>query len=187
MAVVVEDGTGLTNSDVYVSVAAADVYFSSRGLETWDGTTTEKEVALRRGRQYLENAYRGMFKGVRTNRTQALSWPRMATVAYNASVVGVIYDEDGWYINSNEIPQQLKDANCEAALLVLTGATLEPTLIRGGAIKRKRVKAAVVETETEYADGAPSVDRYMVIQGLLRGLVTGQPGAGFGSVEIVRG
>jgi hypothetical protein len=187
MAVVVEDGTGLTNSDVYVSVAAADAYFSSRGIDTWEGATGDKEVALRRGRQYLENAYRGMFKGVRTNRTQALSWPRMASVAYNSSVVGVIYDEDGWYINSNEIPQQLRDANCEAALLVLTGSTLEPVLIRGGAIKSENVTAGPVQSETVYQDGAPAVDRYTVIQGLLRGLVDGQPGSGFSQGESVRG
>ena len=41
---VVEDGTGLTDSNSYVSVVFADDYFSTRGVSKWETLTeTEKQ------------------------------------------------------------------------------------------------------------------------------------------------
>jgi hypothetical protein len=191
MALIVEDGTGLSTAEAMISVADATTYFTARSLVDsgeWTGTDAAKEAALRRGWQYIENAYRGRWKGARTVREQALAWPRMASVELSASSTdGAIYDQDGWYIESDEIPTQVKYANAEAALLVLQGVDLEPRLARSGDIKRKKVKAGPVETETEYGESASVRDRITTIEGYLSGLITSAPGAAFGQVPAVRG
>lgn len=186
MAIVVEDGTGKADAVAMASAATADAYFTARAITAWTGTTTAKEAALIRGWQYVENAYRGRWKGSRTHREQSLAWPRMSGVTFGDDLSGAIYDQDGHFIESDEIPQQVVDANCEAALLVVQGVDLEPRLARGGAVRRKKVKAGPVESETEYADSASARDRITVIEGLLSGLVTSAPGASFGNLPVVR-
>jgi hypothetical protein len=192
MAIVIEDGTGLSTAEAYISVDDADEYFAARGVTTWTGTDAAKEEALRKGATYLDNAYRGKWRGYRSNEDQALAWPRASWPANQAffetsTRANTIQDEDGYNIANNAVPRQIKHANCEAALLYLSGEDPMEALSRGGAIKRTRVKAGPVEKETEYSESASSVDRYPVIEGLLRSLVTGQPGASFGSVTIMRG
>lgn len=189
---IVEDGTGLSTAEAYISVTDADAYFSARGVTAWTGTEEAKEAVLRRGATYLDNAYRGKWRGYRSHELQALAWPRASWPANQAffetsTRANTIQDEDGYNIPNNEVPRQVKHANAEAALLILGGSDLEEALTRGGAIKRLHVKAGPVEKETEYTDAAPAVDRYPVIEGLLRTLVTGQPGASFGNVSIMRG
>ena len=45
---IVENGTGLTDSNSYVSVVFADDYFSARGVSGWDALTVQqKEQALK--------------------------------------------------------------------------------------------------------------------------------------------
>lgn len=192
MALVVEDGTGLSTAEAYISVDDADAYFAARGVTAWTGTDTAKEEVLRRGATYLDNAYRGKWRGYRSNEDQALAWPRASWPANQAffetsTRANTIQDEDGYNIANNAVPRQVKYANAEAALIILGGTDLEASLSRGGAIKRERVKAGSVEKETEYMDAASAQARYPVIEGLLRTLVTGVPGASFGSVTIQRG
>jgi hypothetical protein len=44
LSIIVEDGTGLNNSNSYASVAEADAYFSLRGVATWKNPDTAKEI-----------------------------------------------------------------------------------------------------------------------------------------------
>ena len=77
MSLNVETGTGASNSESYASVTNADTYHSNRGNSLWATLTTpEKEQALRRATDYMEQVYRKRWKGVRVNATQALSFPR---------------------------------------------------------------------------------------------------------------
>jgi hypothetical protein len=174
MALIVEDGTGLSTAEAMISVTDANTYFTARDLSEWTGTDAVKEAALRRGWQYVENRYRLRWKGSRTHREQALAWPRMASVStyYTSTSTGVIYDQDGHYIDSDEVPAQVKWANAEAALLVIQGVDLEPRIERGGEIASEMVKAGPVATQTTYTAGAPARDRITVIDDYLSGLVT---------------
>ena len=43
MAFVVEDGTGLSNSNSFVAVAFADSYFADRNQTAWAGTDEAKK------------------------------------------------------------------------------------------------------------------------------------------------
>ncbi len=151
---------GSATAVAYDTAANADAYFTARGITAWTGDESAKEQALIRGADYLERRYRGRWVGVKATSTQALAWPR-----------GYISDIDGYAIDATTVPEQVKRANFEAALLVLTGTNLEPVLSRGNSVKKKKVKAAVVETDTEYVAGAPARDVITSIDGLLEGLV----------------
>lgn len=104
MALVVEDGTGLTTAEAYVSVADADAYHTAMGNTGWTGTDAAKEIALRRAAQYIDTRY--TYRGTRVNLNQALEWPRSS------------YETDG-RAESWPVPN-LKAACCEAALRALS-------------------------------------------------------------------
>ena len=161
---------------VYTSVYADDVI----------------EQSVRKGTQYLERGYRTRWKGFRTDRDQALAWPRTGDANNGPSnyitpsyTVGII-DADGYEIATNIIPRQVKEAGYELTILSLQGVDLLPRLQRGGAVESKKVKAGPVETETTYATSAAVRDRFLGIEGLLDGLVTSHPGGGLVSGRIVR-
>jgi hypothetical protein len=149
------------------------------------------ETAMRKATQYLDRAYRGKWKGFRSDRDQALAWPRTSSQDLPVNFLtpsfttGVI-DEDGYEIPSNIVPKQVKEAEYEATILSLGGSDLLPTYPRGNAIKRKRVKAGPAEVETEYMESASTRDRYLTIEGLLYGLTNSQPGATSGSGTLIR-
>lgn len=173
---------GAVNADSYVSVMDADAYFSARGVTAWIGSEADREAALRRATDYLENTYRGRWVGTRTTRDQALAWPRIDGSGH----AQLLEDADGFDLPDNVVPKNIQCATAEVALLLLQGVNLQPRLVRGGAIKRSRVKAGPVEKETEYQDGAPAVDRLLMIEGLLRTFVTSMPGVSGGNVRLVR-
>lgn len=174
-------------TDSYFSIAEADDYFTARGVTAWTGAEDAKEAAGRRGTSYLDNQYRDRWKGYRAEQAQKLAWPRVAGYA-GSSAMGVygLVDSDGFEIPANETPQQVKNAAMEAALLALTGVTLEPRLERGGRIKSLSKGVGPLSKSTTWEDGAPTVDRYTVIDGLLRGLVKSSPGSTSGNVSLVR-
>lgn len=75
MSLIVEDGTGMSTADSYISVADADTYHSSMGNTAWPlATEGAREIALRRATQYLDTHYR--WRGSPLSSTQALAWPR---------------------------------------------------------------------------------------------------------------
>lgn len=104
MTIIVEDGTGLTTAETYVSVEDADAYHTAMGNTGWTGTEAAKEVALRRAAQYIDTRY--TYRGTRVNLNQALEWPR------------AFYEMDG-RTESWPVPN-LKAACCEAALRALS-------------------------------------------------------------------
>jgi hypothetical protein len=181
-------------ADSYFTIAEADTYFTSRGVAAWTGSTAAKEIAARLGTTYLENAYRDRWIGINVAQTQALAWPRIdgSRGTYGLGygfVQGFTYplfDINGWQIDPTTVPQQIKNAAMEASLLSLGGTALEPSLTRGGQIKSIGKTVGPLRKDIVYMDGAPAIDRYTVIEGLLRGLVTSTPGSTSGNTRLVR-
>lgn len=180
---------GAANADSYAEVAEADAYFAGRGVTTWTGTDAAKENALRDGTVYLDNAYRNFWRGTRGVKEQALAWPRVDGTRdpWRPSWTYPLIDEDGFELAIDAIPVQVKRACMEAALLSLTGVTLQPRLERGGEVKSISKGVGPLSKSIVYKDSASAVDRYTTIEGLLRGLVTMTPGATSGTVQLVRG
>lgn len=178
---------GAADADSYFTLDEANTYFSSRGITAWTGTDTVKENAARRGTTYLDNQYRGRWVGVRSFEAQLLAWPRLQGFrGYAGGLTEPLLDLDGFEIPYDSIPAQIKTAAMEAALLALTGVTMEPRLERGGQIKSIGKSVGPLRKDITYMDGAPAVDRFVVIEGLLRGLVNSMPGSTSGNVPLVR-
>ena len=106
--IVVETGSGLTNSNAYVSIDDADLYHESRlHVTDWSGSSDDtKETALVWASSLLDQLID--WDGSKYTETQAMRWPRSG-----------VYDVDGYSIESDEIPQFLKDATAEYARLLI--------------------------------------------------------------------
>lgn len=184
---------GDPGADSYFTLDEATAYFTARGVAAWAGTDTQKEAAARLGTQYLENGYRERWKGYRATQPQSLAWPRIGSGGDSrwrfpgqSFIVYGIIDADGFEIPISDVPRPVKNAAMEAALMALSGVALEPTLARGGAIKSQSKSVGPLSKSTTWEDGAPAIDRYMVIDGYLRGLVKSAPGATSGNISLVR-
>tara|TARA_Y100001937_G_scaffold121651_1_gene180779 strand:+ start:558 stop:1064 length:507 start_codon:yes stop_codon:yes gene_type:complete len=164
MALIVENGSGMQTAESYISESDADAYFAKRGSPSaWTAlSSSNKESALRYATVTLDGMYE--FEGDITQLLQALSWPRSDAT-----------DWEGRTIVSTSVPQRVKDATCELALLHLTEA-LNSSFARDGAIIREKVGS--IETEYSEAAGAetslPVIDRIIGGLGYRRSGVTGR-------------
>jgi hypothetical protein len=164
MALIVEDGSGLSNSESYISVADADARQASVGNDIWAPlSTAEKEEALRRATIYMTAAYRERWVGRRNNLEQALEWPR-----YGVSV-------EGWPVSPQSVPADVAKACSDLALKAAAGdlaPDLEPMVIR----------EKVGPIETEFSRGSPQYKRFRAIDMMLSPYLSGGPGM----VRLVR-
>jgi len=164
MALVVEDGSGKSNAESYLSVADADTYHTNHGdPSSWSiASIVDKEEALRMATQYLDLVYGMQWKETRSNEGQALDWPR-------ANVL----ERDNYYIDSDEIPQALKDATAEMALRhvqLATGTSLLDDLDNSASVGREKVKVGAIELDTEYVGGNTPYKKYRKVDLLVADL-----------------
>lgn len=163
MAIVVEDGTGRSDAESYITVADADARHAALGNTAWTGVDAVKESALRQATEYMEGAFRSRWKGTRLYRAQALSWPR-----YGAIV-------DGYDIESTVVPTEVANACADLALKALSD-TLAPDLTRG------IVREKVGPLETEYDRASPQSTRFRAVDMMLSAYLKG----GGANVSLVR-
>lgn len=152
MALIVEDGTGLATAESYISVAAADTYFTNyaRNISAWaSDTTANKEQWLREAAQTLDAIFAGQWKGKRIDGDQALSFPRSG-----------VETSDGYTVASNAVPTAVERAACELAWKHLndsgpsatTGDTtgIVPDSATGANITEETVKAGPITETIKY-------------------------------------
>jgi hypothetical protein len=178
---------GDPGAESYFSLADASTYFTGRGVAAWTGSDAVLEAAARLGTAYLENQYRGRWVGIASTPTQALAWPR--SNGYRTlwrTFTYPLLSIEGVPIDITSVPVQVQRAAMEAALLSLSATALEPVLDRGGQVKSQSDTVGPIGSTTVWQDGAPVVSRYLVVEGLLRGLVNSTPGASSGNVQLVR-
>lgn len=149
MALIVEDGTGLSNSEAYCSETYADDYHEKRGNMTWN-SVTDKEAALRKATDYMQQVYRSRWQGLRSVTDQALDWPRS----------GVVVNDEEIIVPENIIPGDIKKACAELALKTYTQELLED---QGQQVKRKKVDVI----EIEYDTYSPQTKRYKAVDAML--------------------
>lgn len=154
MSLIVDDGTGLSTAESYISVADADTYIAAyKGADaTWDAATdATKEIAARQATQYLDGFY--SWKGVTLTSTQALDWPRTG-----------VYDERDGLIEG--IPTDLENATAEVMFLIVTGVTIIENVDRSKQTTREKVDVI----EVEYESGASVQPSFPTVGRLLSGL-----------------
>jgi hypothetical protein len=152
MTLIVEDGSGLADAEALASVAAFKAWCDGRGVDWSELADAEIEALLRKGADYLGEAYGGRLGGWRVSTRQALDWPRAGAPRRDAG--GCVY----W--DSTSVPAEVARANIEAALRARTG-DLSPDL--GQAVKRRKVGAI----EVEYQDFAPMSPTFPTIEALM--------------------
>jgi len=157
MALIVEEGTGLSTADSFISVADSDSYHAKFGNADWmNADAIEKEVHLRRGMRWLVTRFDGRWRGTKVKESQALPFPRYG-----------VYDADGNWISSSTVPTALPEAQAEMALRSLLGEDLNPDL-DGGAIKREKVETGPVVEEIEYLGAKRELKSFTLVEAMLR-------------------
>lgn len=161
MPLTVEDGSGLSNADSYISVADADTYHASQGAPSgWTGADAVKEAALRQATAYLDNVYGLRWVGSRINQTMSLDWPRY----------GVI-DRDGFEVVATAVPVEVENATAYVALKVLEGDTLVPDVDAGANAVAESVTVGPISVSSSYSGEVTTAPRYPKVEQLLRDLI----------------
>ena len=156
MAFIVEDGTGKTNATSYLSVADFESYWTDRGT-TFTETDAVIQGWLVSATEYIDTMYK--FWGVVTyENVQALQWPREG-----------VRDNKNYLIESDTIPQELKDATARLAIEAQDGSkNLESKLENG--LQSKRIGPV-----SKTYKGSYKAD-YKVVTNLLRSLIRNNAG-----------
>jgi hypothetical protein len=142
VAFVVETGAALSNSNTYISVDDADAYHALRGNDAWFlATLPAKESALIKAAFYLVAKYRTRWRGIRVKREQALDWPRAGVITEDffdpqTDPRPALFPNLAYEVPEDEIPKEIKDAQCEIALRIIGGTDPLPDISSGGDIKK---------------------------------------------------
>lgn len=155
---------------MYGTLNAANSYHTTRNNTAWSDAAAPGDSvrtgALQRATDYINATYRKRFPGVKTGgRAQVDEWPRDGAI-----------DADGFPITDGTVPIEVEYATYEAALLIVKGIDLNP-VVQGGAVKRERVKAGPVESETEYSDEVEAYSSFAIIDNLLSAVLRNASGA----------
>lgn len=134
IAIIVEDGSGVTNANSYSTVTNAREYAASRGV-VLPSDNDEVAAMLIRSADYLE-AQACRYQGRRATSAQSLEWPR----------VGVILHCDE--VPSFVIPKSLIAAQIQLAIAINDGFDLQPNVSPQDYVVREKVGPI----DTEYAD-----------------------------------
>lgn len=157
MALIVEDGTGLSNAESFNSLAEIVTYAGKFGL-TWPGSanTAAQEAAARQATIYLEAVYGGQITGSRVSSTQALSWPR--NYAEDSELEPRGYP-DTYYFPSNVVPVRWKEAHAELSVKALT-EDLMPDVSNPGSLRAKAISVGPISKSVTYAGANSPVKWY---------------------------
>jgi hypothetical protein len=140
LALIKEDGSGLSDANSYASAADGDAYHEGHvNAAAWTGATTgQKEAALVMATRLMDAYFE--FGGRKATQVQALQWPRAGCVDRDAE--SVAEPLRGWGLGgacfpSDEVPAEVVRACCEQAReLIITDRTGPPL---GEGLKSSRV------------------------------------------------
>jgi hypothetical protein len=151
MSLIVEDGTGLSNADSYISVADATTYLTNFGSgDTWsviDAGT--QEILLRKSTRDLDALFASSYASDLLSTTQSLLWPRIDFTDTNSRSV-------------SGLPKEVGYAVAELALINSSTDVTGPG-DRTGMVKLERTEIVnAIKSWTEYF--APSATNELAIR-----------------------
>lgn len=166
MALTVEDGTIVASADSYVALEVYQAYGAAHGWTLGD-TDAADEINLRRAFDAINRkwAYKG--EPVDEN-TQVGAFPRY-----------IIKSRFEYVTPADEIPQKIKDAQCELAYLIQGGLDVFATIETSSTGNMIKVGPITIEDETLPTGRA----RVVAVEGLLRPFLS----AGAGQIALMRG
>lgn len=129
---IVEDGSGVTNSDSYVTRAEYIAYADTQGVTITDSDASD--VQLVKAQEYIAH-HEANLKGYKVDRDQSISYPR-----YDLTIEGFSWDSD-------EIPRQVILCQLAFALDINSGEDLyNRSLNENTAITKEKIDGAVEVT-----------------------------------------
>lgn len=157
MTLILEDGSGVAGANSYASEDTFDNYADDHGVVLADG---DAEAALIRASTAIDARYTNAFPGYRkSGRQQGLQWPRAAA-----------YDVAGWLIRDDEVPIEIIQATCEAAVRELAAPnSMMPDLERGGKIDSIRAGSVGIT----WSSAASAYTTFTLIDGILINILSG--------------
>ena len=171
----VETGSGSSVSDSYASTVDAETYHADRGMTNWATLTqTEKEAAMRRATDYMQQAYRNRWAGVRASTTQALDWPRWFVPILDSPGS---YGSMPNYYSETAVPVEVKNA-CIAMALKAAAGDLAPD------IDPQVTSERVGPIEVQYFPGMRQTVKYQAIDNMLAPVL--KDGGSGSMVRLVR-
>lgn len=138
MALTIEDGSIIAGANSYVTLVEARAFASARGI-TLPAEDATAEILAIKAVDFLE-AQRNHYEGAKLERDQPLQWPRQEAYL------------DGFEIYEDEIPDILKNAQCQLMMDVFSGLDLQPN-----GTGREVVREKIDVLETEYAQTGSGV------------------------------
>lgn len=174
MSLIVEDGTSKNNSESYVSVADLQTYATKWGITGLSSDTTKLEVLLRHAARAVDNLY--TFIGVEASTEQAMEWPRVPTAYTTYSLYS--YPSSRPTVPTG-IPQKLKDAQCEMALVYLTVDPMGAVDTSKVGLIEEQKQVDVLKTVKKWDSGSQSPEQVTAIRKvtiLLSELIESAPG-----------
>jgi DnaT-like ssDNA binding protein len=166
-AFVVEDGTGLVNSNSYESLTEFSDYCNARGMDVTQYNDADKQQALIKAAEYIDLGPGKRFRGRRLVQTQALKFPREC----------LIDPEFCTFITG--IPAKLKYAQSEYAYRELTTpGTLMPDPVvddTGLQVLSTTEKVGPIEERKTYLGSSPKTTKpFPKADAFLRDYVTSE-------------
>jgi hypothetical protein len=158
VALIVEDGTGLSTAESYISVAAFKAYCDARGL-TYGSDDTAIEQALRRATTWIDARYGARFRGFRITINQALVFPMSG-----------LLDRAGYGVSY--VPRQIAAATAEAAVREIAApGSLSPDVTPGEVVKSMKAGSVQIEYASTGSDGRAQQPIIPLIDGILAPLL----------------
>jgi hypothetical protein len=149
-------------AESYLTLSEANDRIATLFDDAWDEAEPPVQTsALQRASAYLDRRFAGRWRGIRATAAQTLAWPRTGAM-----------DAEGFTIEPDAIPEAVKAATAEVALLIIKGVPLEAQPGQPAMVKRESKKVGPIEKEIEYFEGGGpgSIASFTALDGLLAGL-----------------
>lgn len=138
----VEDGTGLSDSNSYGTVAAFVLYWADRGTDYSDTDAELIQQALIRASDYIDSRFSARFKGLRLVEGQALAWPRKYA-----------FDGEGYALATDAVPARVKYACFQYAKRAMT-KDLQPDPTANPNVVQESKTIGPIHTSVTYSGNA---------------------------------
>lgn len=133
----IEDGTGLSNADSYISIADATTYFTNYGgLDAWDILDpSDQEIMLRKSSRDLDLLFGSSYASRPLGSAQSMLWPRIPFTNLNG-------------MQTNGLPKEIGFAVAELALINVSADMTGPS-DQSGNLKLSKTTVDVIITQQE--------------------------------------
>lgn len=160
----------LTTSNSYVTYTEYQAYCDLTGTTPVQQTVIEPKLI--QATLAIDRRFGGRFIGRKTSPTQPLQFPRSSTYLRNVDSPEGFYttDMDGNYRDLNVVPDEVKQATCEAAAGLLSGANFYTQ--DGPTVTEETKKVDVLQTTKKYqGQWQQKTDLMFTLETILRPLL----------------